>query len=570
MRKSLPAPASNPALAVENRLWYASQRLPAILTRFFMPKPKVIHQPQTQQALQRGFDQLVQAVAPTLGPLPRRAITQNLDKFELLDDGGTIARRIIAIPDRQADAGAMLLRQALWKMQQTLGDGTATLAVLYQQIYKEGLRFLAAGCDPNRLRAHMLGLLPALSRRLLADARQLHSQAELSALAFSICTDEEMADSLGEIVYTLGRFGQVDVRAGHGRQLTHNYVEGSYWQGGAQSKEMLRGTTRAIAEMHDAAILVSDAEIEEPAELVPVMQLALRSGIKQLLLIVGSISEKGLSVVLDERLRTRMQTLVIKLDEFVPADLQQANADIALLTGGRPLLGGAGETLDDAQASDFGSARWVWADDKNFGFASGGGDPHAIRTTARRLRVAYDKSRDDEASARLLGRLGRLNGGLATLYVGGIAQDEIRQRKDLAERSIRALRSAIAGGVIPGGGVALLGCRDWLLREQTACDELEARAARQILAKAMEAPTRQLLRNAGYDPSEILAQLTDCNAGTGFDVMRGRLVDMAAAGIFDIAQVQVEALQRAVMSAALALTIDVLVLHREPETMTEP
>ena len=535
-----------------------------------MPTPKVIHQPQTQQALQRGFDQLVQAVAPTLGPLPRRAIAQNLDKFELLDDGGLIARRIIAITDKQADAGAMLLRQALWKMQQTLGDGTTTLAVLYQQVYKDGLRFLAAGCDPNRLRAHMLQLLPALSQRLLADARQLHSQAELSALAFAICYDEEMADSLGEIVYTLGRFGQVDVRAGHGRHLTHNYVEGSYWQGGAQSKEMLRGTTRAIAEMHDAAILVSDAEIEEPAELVPVMQLALRSGIKQLLLIVSSISEKGLSVVLDERLRARMQTLVVRLDDFVPADLQQANDDIALLTGGRPILGGAGETLDDSQASDFGSARWVWADDKNFGFASGGGDPHVIRTTARRLRKAYDESRDDEASARLLGRLGRLHGGLATLYVGGIAQDEIRQRKDLAERTIRALRSAIAGGVIPGGGVALLGCRDWLLREQTACDELEARAARQILAKAMEAPARQLLRNAGYDPSEILAQLTDRDDGTGFDVMRGRLVDMAAAGILDVAQVQVEALQRAVMSAALALTIDVLVLHREPETMTEP
>ncbi|MCY4465695.1 MAG: hypothetical protein OXE46_09180 [Chloroflexi bacterium] len=535
-----------------------------------MPTPKVIHHPQTQQALQRGFDQLVQAVAPTLGPLPRRAIAQNLDKFELLDDGGLIARRIIAIADKQADAGAMLLRQALWKMQQTLGDGAATLAVLYQQIYREGLRFLAAGCDPNRLRAHMLRLLPALSQQLVADARQLHSQAELSALAFTICSDEEMADSLGEIIYTLGRYGQVDVRAGHGRHMTHNYVEGSYWLGGVQSKEMLRGTTRAIAEMHDAAILVSDAEIEEPAELVPVMQLALRSGYKQLLLIVSSISEKGLSVVLDKRMRDRMQTIVIKLDEFVPADLQQAKADIALLTGGRPILQGAGETLDDVQKSDFGSARWVWADDKNFGFASGGGDPHALRATVRRLRKAFDESKDDDTSARLLGRLGRLNGGLATLYVGGIAEDEIRQRKDLAERSIRALRSAIAGGVIPGGGVALLDCRDWLLQEQPAHDELEARAAQQILAKAMEAPARQLLRNAGYDPSEILAQLPDCDKGTGFDVMRGRFVDMAATGIVDVAQVQVEAMQRAVMSAALALTIDVLVLHREPETMTEP
>ncbi|MCY3573458.1 MAG: hypothetical protein OXI62_03590 [Chloroflexota bacterium] len=536
-----------------------------------MPAPKVIHQPQTQQALQRGFEQLVQAVAPTLGPLPRRAIAQNLDKFELLDDGGLIARRIIAIPDQQADAGLMLLRQALWKMNQTLGDGTATLAVLFQQIYAEGRRFLAAGCDPNRLRAHLLRLLPPLSQRLVKDARQLRSQEELSALAFSLCYDEAMAVSLGEIIYTLGRFGQVDVRAGHSRHLRHNYVEGSYWRGGAQSQEMLRGTTRAIAEMQDAAILISDAEVEEPAELVPVMQLALRGGIKQLLLVVNSISEKGLSVVLDERLREKIRTIVVKLDEFVPADLQQAQSDIALLTGGHPILQAAGETLADARASDFGSARWVWADDKNFGFASGGGAPQDILATVQRLRAAYDESSDDVARARLLGRLGRMNGGLATLYVGGIAQDEIRQRKDLAERATRALRSASVGGVIPGGGVAMLGCRDWLLDEQaTGDEELEARAARQIMAKALEAPTRQLLLNAGYDPSEVLAQLTDYETDTGFDVMRGRFVDMAVAGIVDVAQVQVAALQRAVMSAALALTIDVLVLHREPETMTEP
>lgn len=535
-----------------------------------MPVPKIIHQPQTQQVLQQGFDQLTQAVAPTLGPLPRRAITQNLDKFELLDDGGLIARRIIAIADQQADAGTMLLRQALWTMRETIGDGTATLAVLYQQIYKEGRRFLAAGCDPNRLRAQLLRLLPALSQRLVIDARPLRSQAELSALAFAICHDEEMADSLGEIMYTLGRYGQVDVRAGHSRRLTRKYVEGSYWRGGAQSKDMLRGTTRPIAEMHDAAILISDAEIKEPAELVPVMQLALRSGFKQLLLIVSSISEKGLSVALDKRLRERIQTIVVKVDEFVPADLQQAHVDIALLTGGRPILQGAGETLDDARQSDFGSARWVWADAKNFGFAGGGGDPYVIRATARRLRNAYAQASDDDTNARLLGRLGKLNGGLATLYVGGIAKDEIRQRKDLAERAIRALRIGMAGGVIPGGGVALLGCSDWLLDEPTACDEMEARAARQILAKALEAPARQLLRNAGYDPSEILARLSGCDQATGFDVMRGRIVDMAAAGIFDVAQVQVEALRRAVMSAALALTIDVLVLHREPETMTEP
>ena len=535
-----------------------------------MPTPKVIHQPQTQAALKRGIDQLALAVAPTLGPLPRRAIAENLHKLELLDNGGLIARRIIALQDAEADAGAMLLRQALWRMRQSLGDGAATLAVIYQSIYREGLRYLAAGCDPYRLRAQLLGLLPALSQRLRADARQLESQAELAGLAMTICYDEDMARALGEIIYTLGRYGQIDVRAGHGRGVTHSYVEGCYFPGGAQSKDMLHGSARLVAEMQHAAIIVSDFDVEEPAELVPLMRLALRLGIEQLLLVVGTISEKGLSVVLDKRLREKIQTVVVKLDEFGPAELQMMHADIELLTGARPLLTGAGQTLADAQPDDFGEARWVWADDKNFGFASGAGDPRQVRETARRLRADYEASTDDEDRARMLRRLGRLNGGLATIYVGGVAEDEIRQRKDTAEATIRALRSAYASGVIPGGGLSMLHCRDWLLEGCDKGDCLEARAARQIAAKALAAPMRQLLANAGCEPSEILAQLAHCEPGAGFDVMRGRFVDMRAAGIEDVAEVQIEALQRAVMSASLALTIDVLVLHREPETMTEP
>ena len=535
-----------------------------------MPQPKVIHQPQTQRALQRGIATLTQAVAPTLGPLPRRSVTQNLDKLELLDDGGVIARRIVALPEQDDDVGAMLLRQVLWRVRQHAGDGTATTAVLYEQIYSEGLRFIAAGADPMRLRSRLTQLLPQMCQRLTADKRILRREAELEAAAFSVCYDEEMARILAEALYTIGPYGQVDVREGHGRGMTYNFVAGCYWKGGAQSKEMLRGGHRQVAELHDAAILVTDMEIEEPAELVPLMQLALRCGIKQLLLIVASISEKGLSVVLDKRISDKIRTVVTTIDEFHPGDLIQAQADICLLTGGRPILQKAGDSLETVAADDFGEARWVWADDKNFGFASGKGEPQAIRDQARRLRETYRETDDDDTRVRALTRLGKFNGGLATVYVGGIAKDEIRQRKELAERTIRALRGAAGGGVIPGGGVALAACRDWLHTEAETYDDLEGRAACQILAKAAEAPLRRLLRNAGYDPSEILAQLTPGESNSGFDTMKRAFVDVAAAGIADVAEVQVEALRRAVSSAALALTIDVLVLHRDPETMTEP
>lgn len=535
-----------------------------------MPQPKVIHQPQTQRALKRGISTLTQAVAPTLGPLPRRSVTQNLDKLELLDDGGLIARRIIALPESDDDVGAMLLRQVLWRMRQHTGDGAATTAVLYEQIYNEGLRFIAAGADPMRLRGRLTEALPRLIERLRAETRYLSNEEELRAAAFSVCYDEEMSRILGEVLYTIGPQGQVDVREGHGRGMEYNYVAGCYWKGGAQSKEMLRGSHRQVAELHDASILVTDMEIEEPAEMAPLMQLALRCGIKELLLIVASISEKGLSLALDKRLSDKILTVVATIDEFHPADLHQAQADISLLTGGRPILLQAGESLDTVKQSDFGQARWIWADDKHFGFASGKGNPQTIRDQARRLRQTYRETDDDDTRARALNRLGKLSGGLATVYVGGIAKEEIRQRKDLAERTIRTLRGAAGGGVIPGGGVALAACRDWLLAEADCCDELEGRAACFILAHATEAPARSLLENAGYDPSEILAQLTPGERNGGFDVMQGAFVDVDAAGIVDVAEVQVEALRHAVSSAALALTVDVLVLHRDPETMTEP
>ncbi len=535
-----------------------------------MPQPKVIHQPQTQRALKRGIATLTGAVAPTLGPLPRRSLTQNLNNLELLDDGGVIARRIIALPEQDEDVGAMLLRQVLWRMHQQAGDGVVATAILYEQIYNEGLRFIAAGADPMRLRGRLTELLPRLIARMTSETRYLSSAAELEAAAFSVCYDEEMARILGEALYTVGPYGQVDVREGHGRGMAYNYVAGCYWKGGAQSKEMLRGGHRQVAELHDAAILVTDMEIEEPAELVPLMQLALRCGVKELLLTVASISEKGLSVVLDKRISDKIRVVVTAIDEFHPGDLHQAQADICLLTGGRPILLKAGDSLETVRECDFGGARWVWADDSNFGFASGKGDPRAIREQARRLRQTYRETDDDDIRARALARLGKLNGGLATVYVGGIAKDEIRQRKELAERTIRALRGAADGGVIPGGGVALAACRDWLLAEAECYDDLEGRAACLMLAAAAEAPMRRLLANAGYDPSEIMAQLKLDDCKDGIDVMKGAFVDVKAAGIVDVAQVQVEALRRAVSSAALALTIDVLVLHREPETMTEP
>lgn len=536
-----------------------------------MPIPKIIAQPHTHQSIKNGVSQLVNAIQPTLGPLPRRLVYHDsMQKIELLDDGGTIARRIIQIENRSEDVGAMLLRQVLWQVYQQVGDGTATTAVLFEAVYNEGLRYLVAGVNAMRLRVHLMSHLREMSNALIQQTQEITTSQELKSIAFSVCYDETLADVVATVMDTVGQYGQIDVRSGHGRSHEYRFVEGTYWKGGAQSKDMLRGTTRMVAEMTDAAILVTDMDIKEPQELVAVMQLAIRMKIKKLLIIVQSISEQGIAVVMGERVREMIQTVVVKIDGYVQDDFAQAQQDIAILTGATPILKVAGQTLDHVKQSDFGYARWAWADDKNFGFAGGKGDPRLIRDHVATMRQAYDTTTDDDNRQRLLNRLGKLNGGTATVYIGGVTDNDIKDGKELAERTIRTLRSAIAGGIIQGGGTALLKLRDKLLEKVEDFEDLEEQAACRILAKAVEAPIRTLLTNAGYEPSARLAQLQDYESTHGFDVLSGEIVHMKDTGIVDVANVQKQALERAVSSAALALTIDVLVLHRNPQVMTEP
>ena len=266
--------------------------------------------------------------------------------------------------------------------------------------------------------------------------------------------------------------GRSTIRSGHGRGIELKYVEGAYWKGGVQSKEMLRGTVRQVAEMQNASILITDMDVKEPSELINVIQLAIVSKIENLLLIVRSISDKGLSVVLDERIATKVKVVVVKIDGFVQDTLMQAREDMAFLTGANPILTVAGQTLDHVKASDFGSARWVWADNNNFGMQVS--DPYQIRQHVTTLRNAYNQATDDDDKNRLLERLGRLYGGTATVVIGGVTDDEIERRKTLAERTVRAMRSALVGGVIPGGGVALLNCQQALHEEAKQAQVFEA------------------------------------------------------------------------------------------------
>ena len=535
-----------------------------------MPTPRVIHQPATAAGMQRGIRQMVAAIRPTLGPLHGHSVFENLGKIELLDDGGTIARRIIQLGDRNQDMGAMFIRQMLWQLREKTGDGTATAAVMFETVYNEGLRFIAAGGNTMRLRQYLEEGLRVIDAELAGMARRIEGEDQLTQVAQSVCYDPEMAALLGEILDIVGEHGQVDIRDGHGRKFEHYYVEGMYWKGGVLSRAMLNNQESLTVEMQDAAIVISDVDIKGPADLTDVMTLTLHQGIKELVLILSSIDDPGVAVLMDERIREKVKAFAVKIDGFDRENRAAALQDLAVLTGGIPIVKAAGQTLADVQPQHFGHARRVWADKQFVGLSGGRGDPRLLRQHVAALREGYRTLADREQAAKLQSRIGKLLGGSATLRVGGITKSELELRKDVAERTVRALRGALTDGVVPGGGVALYNCKSALEKQLKKSDALEERAAYQILLKAVETPLRTLLTNAGYEASEVIAKIQRTKPGHGFDTVQGKLVDMAEAGIYDVASVQREAAHSAIASAALALTVDVMVQRRKPEESTTP
>jgi chaperonin GroEL len=532
---------------------------------------RVVFQPTTYQGLQRGINQMVDAVRPTLGPRARIvAIDRILDNRmpELLDNGGVIALRIIQLADRDADVGAMFAREMLCTLHEQVGDGTATAAVLLQSVYNQGVRYLASGGNAPRLQHHLNQGMQLILAELNHMSTPVSGSQPLARVARSICYDPELASLLGEIFDIIGEYGRLEIRPGRSRQHEREYVEGMYWERGLVSREMITDPNRLRTEFENAAILISDLDVQQPQQLLPVLELALRHNLRALLIVAGNLSPAASAFLLANKRPDKLQVVAVKTPGRGAEEQAGALDDLAVLTGGRPFVKAAGDSFDHIQPDHFGRARRVWADHHNFGIVGGKGNPRALRQHIATLRAAFNQADDTALRDKLLARLGKLLGGSATLYVGGSTELEIEQRQEVAKRTAAALRGAIMEGVLPGGGLALLACQPALQRKLDESQEPDARAAYRILLKTTEAPMRAITANAGYDPSEVLAHVKLAGPGHGFDVTTGQVADMAQAGIYDVTSVLKAAVYAAIASAGLALTVDVLVHHKDQPAQT--
>jgi chaperonin GroEL len=529
--------------------------------------PGIIFQPATYRGMQKGINQMVEAIRPTLGPRPRLVAverTPNSKAPELLDDGGTIARRIIQISNRDADVGAMYVRHLLWQLHEKVGDGTATAAVLFQSIYNQGVHYITSGGNAMQLRRHLEKAVPVIFDELSKMTIPVESKEQLAGIAEAVCHDPMLAKLLGEIFDIIGEYGRLEIRSGRGREVEREYVEGMYWDTGIYSREMITDHTLFRAQLENAAILISDFDIDAPQQLLPVIRTAMQAEIKALMIVTATLSDAAMSLLLANRNPEKFQAIAVKTPGSTLTDQMAAMQDLAVLTGGRAFTKSAGQSFDGITPQDLGQARRAWADRSNFGIVGGKGDPRGLRQHIADLRSAFKTAEDRDERKNLQQRIGKLIGGSATLRIGAVTETELETRKALAERTAETLRGALMEGVLPGGGVALLNCRPALKRLQDHCDDPDGRAAFRILMQAMEEPTRTIIANAGFDASEVMAEVRLAGPGHGFDVTVERVVDMAQSGIFDVAAVQKSAVHSAIAGAALALTTDVVIHHKKP------
>lgn len=535
-------------------------------TPFQTVPPGVVLPPRSQQRFQHGITAIVEAIRPTLGPLPRLVAVSRThpgDAPELLDDGGLIARRIIALADRDADMGAMFIRQVLWRLREEVGDGTVSAAVMFKSIYDEGIKHLEMGGNALRLRAAIERFLPDLLAELSRLAIPLQGSESLQQFAKSICPDDQTAQLLSEIFDVIGENGFLEITNANGKQSEREYVEGAFWESGLASRSMLNDPRYLIARLENAALIVTDLEINDAKSLLPVLRMVLESKQMGFAILARKFSDDAAALLVNATNSGRLTAIGIKTPGTGESDQYANLQDLSLITGGRALLSTTGDSLDSLRAEDFGHARRIWADSDRFGIVGGKGDPMAVRLHLANLIRAENASDSNEARKKLRARIGRVNGGIGRLLVGGQTTSEQKHRREQTERASLVMRAALGEGILPGGGAAYLACRSVLDAQPGENEDFECAAARRILYQALGQPSLTIAANAGY-------KLLDLPPGKGFNALTGLPADMLADGIMDSAGVVKAALIAAVKGAALALTVDTLIHRAKPRFSPEP
>ncbi|MEM7330795.1 MAG: TCP-1/cpn60 chaperonin family protein [Chloroflexota bacterium] len=539
-----------------------------------MNKPAVILNPDAQNLLQAGFFELAHLLSLTLGPTQGAVLvdSETKERPDLLTDAATIARRIIALPERGRDVGAMLLRQTVWRSSQREGDGTALTAVIAQAILKEATKMIAAGANPMMVQRGVRQAVDVAREALKAQARPVNSDEDLTAVAQAVTGHRALSVVLGELYDLLGAEAHIIIEDFMAPLIERTYLDGGRWEGNLISPFMHTTKISKKAIQTNCRVALYQERLHEAEDVEPLLELMIQNKQKKLLLVAVEIKGAALETLVLNH--TNEETPLSITAVALPAGGERGRedlADLAVLTGATSIGSHIGRQLRHIQLSDLGIAGRVEASNEAFFVMQGGGNRAVRQREIEGFKARLGQMKIyDEDKKRLQMRLSRLTGNAAILKIGATTKAERTHLHQKAEQGIKALAATVDGGYLLGGGLALLNCKTAVLASIDSLNGDERMGATAVF-DALDMPAICILKNAGVSsPESILSQLDYHPEGTIYDVLTGQYKDAYTAGIVDPLRVVLSSLESGASGAMLALSIETIVLNKKPEMSYDP
>ena len=508
-----------------------------------------------RQALLRGVTKLAKAVKATLGPAGRNVILEK--KFgspTITKDGVTVAKEI-ELPDPYENMGAQLIKEVSSKTSDIAGDGTTTATVLAEAIYSEGLRNVTAGANPTSLQRGILKATEALVAELKKIATPVKDSKEVAQVAtVSANWDASIGNIIAEAMDKVGKEGTITVEEAKSIETTLEVVEGMQFDKGYLSPYFVTNPETMECNLENAYILINEKKVSNLKDMLPLLEKVARSG-KPLLIIAEDVEGEALATLVVNKLRGTLNIVAVKAPGF--GDRRKAMLeDIAILTGGRCITEDLGIKLENIELTDLGRAKRITIGKENTVIVEGEGSSDAIAGRVQQIKNQIAETTSDYDREKLQERLAKLAGGVAVINVGAATETEMKEKKARVEDALHATRAAVEEGIVPGGGVALI-------RAQAALGDLklvgDEKTGAEIVARAIEAPLRQLAANAGVEGALIVAEVKKGKGNQGYNVATAKYEDLIKAGVVDPAKVTRSALQHAASISGLLLTTECLI-----------
>ncbi|MFN7343760.1 MAG: chaperonin GroEL [Prosthecobacter sp.] len=508
-----------------------------------------------RQALLRGVTKLAKAVKATLGPAGRNVILEK--KFgspTITKDGVTVAKEI-ELPDPYENMGAQLIKEVSSKTSDIAGDGTTTATVLAEAIYSEGLRNVTAGANPTSLQRGILKATEALVAELKKIATPVKDSKEVAQVAtVSANWDASIGNIIAEAMDKVGKEGTITVEEAKSIETTLEVVEGMQFDKGYLSPYFVTNPETMECNLENAYILINEKKVSNLKDMLPLLEKVARSG-KPLLIIAEDVEGEALATLVVNKLRGTLNIVAVKAPGF--GDRRKAMLeDIAILTGGRCITEDLGIKLENIELTDLGRAKRITIGKENTVIVEGEGSSDAIAGRVQQIKNQIAETTSDYDREKLQERLAKLAGGVAVINVGAATETEMKEKKARVEDALHATRAAVEEGIVPGGGVALIRAQGALGDLKLVGDE---KTGAEIVARAIEAPLRQLAANAGVEGALIVAEVKKGKGNQGYNVATGKYEDLIKAGVVDPAKVTRSALQHAASISGLLLTTECLI-----------